>query len=61
MYTIYEYTRTDELTAIETICTSSLQLHLVPAGFLAADILDEAFVLELLEDAVEAACGDWES
>ena len=43
------------------MCTSSLHSHPVPAGLLAADILDEAFVPELLEDAVEAANGDWKA
>ena len=55
MYTIYEYTRTEEFTAVETLRAPSLQTHPVPAGFLAAGVFDEALVLELLEDAVDGA------
>ena len=58
MYTIYEYTRKEEFTAVGTLRATSLQTYPVPAGLLAAGVFYDSLVLELLEGSVEAAGRD---
>ena len=45
------------LLAVGACCATPLRFHPVAAGLLAADILDEAFFLQLGEDTVDGGKG----
>ena len=55
MYTNYEYTRTNDIISVETFPETSLQTYPVPAGLLAAGVLDEALFFEIQQATLDGA------